>query len=76
MWVISITDLLFHFYHHFLGSKQYYGKSKGISFKIAFLFLGDRANSVDTDSFYTASYDSPMKFWNRRNEIMFPLKEQ
>merc|ERR1712142_358399 len=39
-------------------------------------YLGDRANSVDTDSFYTASYDSPMKFWNRRNEIMFPLKEQ
>jgi len=38
--------------------------------------LGDRVNSMDTDSFYTASYDSPMKFWNRRNEIMFPIKQQ
>jgi len=36
--------------------------------------LGDRANSVMTDSFYTAGYDSPMKFWNRRNEVMFELK--
>jgi len=36
--------------------------------------LGDRANSVVTDSFYTAGYDSPMKFWNRRNEVMFELK--
>jgi len=36
--------------------------------------LGDRVNSVDTGSFYTAGYDSPMKFWNRRNEVMFELK--
>jgi len=36
--------------------------------------LGDRVNSVETDSFYTAGYDSPMKFWNRRNEVMFELK--
>ena len=31
-------------------------------------------NSVDQDLYYTASYDSPMKFWNRRNEVMFKLK--
>merc|ERR1712215_271490 len=31
----------------------------------------DRANEVDFDKFYTAGYDSPMKFWNRRNEVMF-----
>jgi hypothetical protein len=37
--------------------------------------LGDRANSVDTSNFYTAGYDSPMKFWNRRNEVMFELKK-
>jgi len=36
--------------------------------------LGDRVNSVDTTSFFTAGYDSPMKFWNRRNEVMFQLK--
>jgi len=36
--------------------------------------LGDRMNSVDQDMYYTASYDSPMKFWNRRNEVMFQLK--
>ena len=39
-----------------------------------YFYLGDRANSVVTDSFYTAGYDSPMKFWNRRNEVMFELK--
>merc|ERR1712156_1006706 len=27
---------------------------------------------VDKSFFYTAGYDSPMKFWNRRNEIMYP----
>merc|ERR1711973_518279 len=26
---------------------------------------------VDKSFFYTAGYDSPMKFWNRRNEIMY-----
>ena len=26
---------------------------------------------VDFTSYYTAGYDSPMKFWNRRNEIMY-----
>jgi len=37
--------------------------------------LGDRMNSVEQEYFYTASYDSPMKFWNRRNEVMFQLKK-
>jgi len=31
-------------------------------------------NDVDMSSFYTAGYDSPMKFWNRRNEVMFVKK--
>lgn len=31
-------------------------------------------NEVDFSSYYTAGYDSPMKFWNRRNEIMFVKK--
>merc|ERR1712127_730814 len=26
---------------------------------------------VDTSPFYSAGYDSPMKFWNRRNEVMY-----
>jgi hypothetical protein len=26
---------------------------------------------VDTSLFYTAGYDSPMKFWNRKNEVMY-----
>jgi len=36
--------------------------------------LGERAKSLITDSYYTAGYDSPMKFFNRRNEVMFELK--
>jgi len=31
-------------------------------------------NEVDFSSYYTAGYDSPMKFWNRRNEVMFLKK--
>jgi len=37
--------------------------------------LGDSVNSVETGYMYTASYDSPMKFWNRKNEVMFELKQ-
>jgi len=37
--------------------------------------LGDRVNTVDTDSFYSVGYDSPVKFWSRKNEVMFVLKQ-
>merc|ERR1711994_841876 len=33
--------------------------------------LKNAGEEVDTDLFYTAGYDSPMKFWNRRNEVMY-----
>ena len=33
--------------------------------------LSERSNEVDLSYFWTAGYDSPMKFWNRRNEIMY-----
>jgi len=33
--------------------------------------LSTKADSIDFSKFYTAGYDSPMKFWNRRNEVMF-----
>merc|ERR1719270_1578591 len=33
--------------------------------------LSDRINEVDLSNFWTAGYDSPMKFWNRRNEVAF-----
>merc|ERR1712158_181660 len=33
--------------------------------------LRDAGEEVDTALFYTAGYDSPMKFWNRRNEVMY-----
>jgi hypothetical protein len=33
--------------------------------------LSEKADSIDFSKFYTAGYDSPMKFWNRRNEVMF-----
>jgi hypothetical protein len=35
---------------------------------------GPHFNEVNGDYFYTAGYDSPTKFWNRRNEVMFELK--
>merc|ERR1712045_866453 len=33
--------------------------------------LDKAGEEVDKSFFYTAGYDSPMKFWNRRNEIMY-----
>ena len=33
--------------------------------------LDKASEEVDKSVFYTAGYDSPMKFWNRRNEIMY-----
>merc|ERR1719290_835633 len=33
--------------------------------------LKKNGDSIDFKNFYTACYDSPMKFWNRRNEVMF-----
>ena len=33
--------------------------------------LRKSGKEVDTALFYTASYDSPMKFWDRRNEVMY-----
>ena len=35
--------------------------------------LEKAGEEVDTSVFYTAGYDSPMKFWNRRNEIMYTV---
>ena len=35
--------------------------------------LEKAGKEVDTSAFYTAGYDSPMKFWNRRNEIMYTV---
>merc|ERR1712242_600576 len=36
--------------------------------------LSERSNEVDLSYFWTAGYDSPMKFWNRRNEVAFEKK--
>jgi len=33
-----------------------------------------RNDQVELSSYFTAGYDSPMKFWNRRNEVMFLKK--
>merc|ERR1712142_824327 len=33
--------------------------------------LADRADEVEFSPYLTDGYDSPMKFWNRRNEVMF-----
>ena len=33
--------------------------------------LSERSDEVELSYFWTAGYDSPMKFWNRRNEVAF-----
>merc|ERR1712192_3371 len=32
-------------------------------------------DEIDFSKFLIAGYDSPMKFWNRRNEILFTIKD-
>merc|ERR1711910_7109 len=36
--------------------------------------LSERSDEVELSYFWTAVYDSPMKFWNRRNEVAFEKK--
>jgi len=58
------------FVHTFGG----YAMSDQVNIDEAKIFadkLSSRADSIDFTKFYTAGYDSPMKFWNRRNEVMF-----
>merc|ERR1712106_909544 len=38
--------------------------------------LVDRADEVEFSPYITAGYDSPMKFWNRKNEVMFLKKDE
>ena len=35
--------------------------------------LRKTSNPINFSEFYTAGYDSPWKFWNRTNEIMFEV---
>merc|ERR1712111_283534 len=56
--------------HRFGG----YAMSDSVNLREARRFaevLSNAGEEVDTATFYTAGYDSPMKFWNRRNEVMF-----
>merc|ERR1719250_424233 len=38
--------------------------------------LRKTSNPINFSEFYTASYDSPWKFWNRTNEIMFEVNSK
>merc|ERR1712105_450500 len=56
--------------HNFGG----YAMSDSVNLREARRFaevLRNAGEEVDTDLFYMAGYDSPMKFWNRRNEVMY-----
>merc|ERR1712183_736432 len=58
-------------YVHTFGG---YAMKDAVNIKEAAKFaevLRSAGEEVDTSTFYTAGYDSPMKFWNRRNEIMY-----
>merc|ERR1719362_2280761 len=58
-------------YVHTFGG---YAMSDSVNLREAMRFaevLKNAGEEVDTDLFYTAGYDSPMKFWNRRNEVMY-----
>merc|ERR1712212_1227415 len=58
-------------YVHTFGG---YAMSDSVNLREARRFaevLRNAGEEVDTATFYTAGYDSPMKFWNRRNEVMY-----
>ena len=33
--------------------------------------LGEKTKELELGHFWAASYDSPVKFWNRKNEVAF-----
>ena len=33
--------------------------------------LGEKTEELELGHFWAASYDSPVKFWNRKNEVTF-----
>jgi len=37
--------------------------------------LQEEGRGVEEDVFYENGYDSPMKFWNRRNEVWLVKKQ-
>jgi len=55
-------------YVHTFGG---YAMDDSVWIKEAQAFAQKFNKNVDFSNFYTASYDSPMKFWNRRNEVLF-----
>ena len=68
--VISDADFIFH---------SRYAMEDGVWIKEAESFAekldkNDYGGSIDFSNFYTAGYDSPWKFWNRRNEVMYLVK--
>merc|ERR1712222_9439 len=65
------TNKEFTVYVHTFGG---YAMKDAVNIREASKFaevLNKAGEEVDTSVFYTAGYDSPMKFWNRRNEIMY-----
>merc|ERR1712032_667376 len=68
-----ITNKEFTVYVHTFGG---YAMKDAVNMREAKKFakvLEKAGKEVDTSAFYTAGYDSPMKFWNRRNEIMYTV---
>ena len=66
-----VTNKEFTVYVHRFGG---YAMSDSVNLREARRFaevLSNAGEEVDTSTFYTAGYDSPMKFWNRRNEVMY-----
>merc|ERR1712149_78482 len=66
-----ITNKEFTVYVHRFGG---YAMKDAVNIREAQKFaevLDNDGVEVDKSFFYTAGYDSPMKFWNRRNEIMY-----
>merc|ERR1712012_1042542 len=66
-----VTNKEFTVYVHRFGG---YAMKDAVNIREAQKFakvLDNDGVEVDKSFFYTAGYDSPMKFWNRRNEIMY-----
>merc|ERR1711990_1312399 len=66
-----VTNKEFTVYVHRFGG---YAMKDAVNIREAKKFaevLDNDGVEVDKSFFYTAGYDSPMKFWSRRNEIMY-----
>ena len=68
-----VADPGFTVYVHTFGGYATQDSTNIEQARIFAAVLAAAGEEADTSTFFSAGYDSPMKFWSRRNEVMYPV---